>query len=72
MRIEIPVSLPLSAGITFPTAFAAPVVDGMMLLYTARPPLQSFPPFDGPSTVSCVPVDACTVVIRPRLMPYAS
>src|SRR5690606_4134698 len=28
--------------------------------------------FDGPSTVFCVAVAACTVVIRPRLMPHLS
>ena len=48
-RIEIPVNLPLSSGITLPTAFAAPVDDGMILPEAARPPLQSFK--DGPSTV---------------------
>ena len=37
-----------------PTAFAAPVVDGMMLMAAERPPFQSF--FDGPSTVFCVAV----------------
>ena len=51
-RIEIPVSLPFSSGITLPTALAAPVEDGMMLPEAARPPRQSFPPFEGPSTVS--------------------
>ena len=35
-----------------------------------RPPRQSL--FDGPSTVFCVAVAACTVVIRPRLMPKVS
>jgi hypothetical protein len=35
-----------------------------------RPPRQSF--IDGPSTVFCVAVAACTVVIRPRLMPKLS
>jgi len=37
---------------TLPTALAAPVVDGMMLHPAALPALQSFPPLDGPSTVS--------------------
>ena len=48
-RIEIPVSLPLSSGITLPTALAAPVEEGMMLPEAARPPRQSF--IEGPSTV---------------------
>eukprot|EP00969_Alexandrium_andersonii_P099773 4401322-Alexandrium_andersonii.AAC.1 len=30
-----------------------------------RPPRQSLPPRDGPSTVSWVAVMACTVVMRP-------
>ena len=30
-RIDIPVSLPLRAGMTLPTALAAPVLEGMML-----------------------------------------
>ena len=37
-----------------PTALAAPVADGMMLLLTARPPRQSL--FEGPSTVFWVAV----------------
>ena len=37
--------------ICFATAFAAPVVDGMMLVAAVRPPFQSF--FDGPSTTFC-------------------
>ena len=36
-RKLMPVSLPLSSGITSPTALAAPVVEGMMLLNTERP-----------------------------------
>jgi hypothetical protein len=52
---------------TLPTAFAAPVELGMMLALTARPPRQSF--LLGPSTVFCVAVVACTVVIKPSLMP---
>src|SRR5262249_39019665 len=36
----------------------------------ARPPRQSF--FDGPSTVSCVAVIACTVVIKPSATPQLS
>ncbi|GIL66019.1 hypothetical protein Vafri_19657, partial [Volvox africanus] len=66
-RKAIPVSLPFSSGSTLPTALAAPVEEGIMLPLTARPPRQSF--FDGPSTVFWVAVVACTVVIRPSLMP---
>mmetsp|Transcript_37529 Transcript_37529/g.110924 ORF Transcript_37529/g.110924 Transcript_37529/m.110924 type:complete len:259 (+) Transcript_37529:393-1169(+) len=66
-RNAMPVSLPLRSGITTPTALAAPVDEGMMLPLTARPPRQSF--LDGPSTVFCVAVDACTVVMRPSLIP---
>merc|ERR1719230_60437 len=53
------------------TAFAAPVDDGMMLVAAARPARQSAP-FIEPSTVSCDAVVACTVVIRPCLMPNFS
>ena len=59
----MPVSFPLSAGNTLPTALAAPVAEGMMLVAAARPPRQSL--LDGPSTVFCVAVVACTVVISP-------
>ncbi len=45
----MPVNLPLRAGKTLPTALAAPVEDGMMLVLALRPPRQSF--LDGPSTV---------------------
>ena len=62
--------MPASAGITFPTAFAAPVLEGMILVAAARPPLQSF--LEGPSTVFCVAVMECTVVIRPSTMPKLS
>merc|ERR1719510_508745 len=55
---------------TFATALAAPVDEGMMLPDAARPPRQSF--FDEPSTVGCDAVMAWTVVMRPRLMPKAS
>ena len=41
-RNDIPVSLPFNAGITFPTAFAAPVDDGIMFCAAPRPPRQSF------------------------------
>src|SRR3954453_8195546 len=69
-RKLMPVSFLFSSGITTPTAFAAPVDDGMMFSRMPRPPRQSL--FDGPSTVFCVAVAACTVVIRPRLMPHLS
>merc|ERR1719235_1228937 len=71
-RKAMPVSLPFKDGITFPTAFAAPVADGMMFCDAQRPPRQSLPPRDGPSTVSCVAVIACTVVMRPSTMPNLS
>merc|ERR1719446_1571644 len=67
-RKAMPVSLPLRSGMTLPTALAAPVADGMMFWPAPRPPRQSLP--DGPSTVFCVAVVACTVVMRPSLMPY--
>ena len=70
MRNDMPVSFLFSSGITTPTAFAAPVDDGMMFSRMPRPPRQSL--LDGPSTVFCVAVAACTVVIRPRLMPHLS
>lgn len=66
----MPVSLPLSSGKTLPTAFAAPVAEGMMLAAALRPPLQSLP--EGPSTVFCVAVVECTVVIKASSMPNAS
>jgi hypothetical protein len=49
---------------------AAPVDEGMMFSRMPRPPRQSL--LLGPSTVFCVAVVACTVVIRPRLMPHLS
>src|SRR5512135_3554687 len=69
-RNAMPVSLPFRSGNTLPTALAAPVEEGMMFSRMPRPPRQSF--LDGPSTVFCVAVAACTVVIRPRLMPQLS
>src|SRR5690606_2556369 len=66
----MPVSFLLSDGITTPTALAAPVDEGMMFSRMPRPPRQSL--LLGPSTVFCVAVAACTVVIRPRLMPHLS
>merc|ERR1719454_762735 len=68
-RNAMPVSLPLRAGSTLPTALAAPVDDGMMFWPAPRPPRQSLP--DGPWTVFCVAVVACTVVMRPLTMPYS-
>src|ERR1700712_372939 len=69
-RNDMPVSFLFSSGMTTPTALAAPVDDGMMFSRMPRPPRQSL--LDGPSTVFCVAVVACTVVIRPRLMPKVS
>src|SRR5690606_31342934 len=69
-RNDMPVSFLLSSGITTPTALAAPVDDGMMFSRMPRPPRQSL--LLGPSTVFWVAVAACTVVIRPRLMPHLS
>merc|ERR1739844_711272 len=71
-RKAMPVSLPFTAGSTLPTALAAPVDDGMMFCEAQRPPRQSFPPREGPSTVSCVAVMAWTVVIRPSTIPNLS
>merc|ERR550514_1237304 len=68
----MPVSLPLSEGMTLPTALAAPVAEGMMFCDAQRPPRQSLPPREGPSTVSWVAVIACTVVMRPSTMPNLS
>merc|ERR1719451_283127 len=58
-------------GKALATALAAPVDDGMMLVAAARPARQSAP-FMEPSTVSCDAVVACTVVMRPCLMPNFS
>src|SRR5450759_2993780 len=69
-RKAIPVSFLFNSGITTPTALAAPVDDGMMFSRIPRPPRQSL--LDGPSTVFWVAVAACTVVIRPRLIPQVS
>ena len=86
-RNAMPVSLPLSDGMTLPTALAAPVEDGMMLYAAPRPPRQSLA--DGPSTaprcqrrrinkeekngpVFWVAVVAWTVVMRPSIMPNLS
>ena len=64
------VSLPFREGMTFPTALAAPVEDGMILLPTARPPRQSL--LEGPSTVFCVAVVEWIVLINPSTMPNSS
>lgn len=48
----IPVSFPFNSLITNPTALAAPVVEGIIFVLAALPALQSFPPFDDPSTVN--------------------
>src|SRR5215469_18295825 len=69
-RNAIPVNLPLSSGMTLPTALAAPVLEGMILLPAARPARQSL--FEGPSTVFWVAVMAWTVVIRPSTIPNLS
>jgi hypothetical protein len=69
-RKDMPVSFLFSDGMTTPTALAAPVLLGMMFSRMPRPPRQSL--LLGPSTVFCVAVAACTVVIRPRLMPHLS
>merc|ERR1719231_1995031 len=58
-------------GYAFATALAAPVDEGMMFAEAARPARQSAP-FIEPSTVSCDAVAACTVVMRPCLMPNFS
>lgn len=49
-RKAIPVSLPLRAGMTLPTALAAPVEEGMMLAAAPRPPRQSLA--EGPAGTS--------------------
>merc|ERR1740117_239787 len=69
-RKDIPVNFPFNSGMTFPTALAAPVPEGMMLWHPARPPRQSF--LEGPSTVCCVAVTAWTVVMRPSFKPNSS
>jgi len=68
--MDMPVSLPLSSGRTLPTAFAAPVEEGMMFCAAVRPPRQSLT--DTPSRIFWVGVTEWTVVIRPSLMPKFS
>ena len=60
-RRDIPVNLPDRSGMTFPTALAAPVVEGMIFPEAARPPRQSF--LEVPSTVFWLPVMECTVAV---------
>src|SRR6478672_11387164 len=69
-RNAMPVSLPLSCGSTRAAALAAPVEAGMMFCGAPRPPRQSF--LLGPSTVGCVAVIACTVVMSPSARPKLS
>merc|ERR550537_2036721 len=71
-RKAMPVSLPLSDGMTLPTALAAPVEAGMMFSLAQRPARQSLPPRDGPSTESWFAVIACTVVIKPSVISQLS
>merc|ERR1712054_151141 len=71
-RKAIPVNFPFRAGKHLPTAFAAPVDEGMIFCDAQRPPRQSLPPRLGPSTVSCVAVIAWTVVIKPSFRPKFS
>merc|ERR1719313_3195201 len=58
-------------GYALATALAAPVEDGMMLAEAARPARQSAP-FMDESTTTWEAVAACTVVMRPCLMPNFS
>merc|ERR1719356_1232262 len=58
-------------GYAFATALAAPVEDGIMFIEAARPARQSLP-FIELSTTICDAVAACTVVMRPCLMPNFS
>merc|ERR1719515_92364 len=58
-------------GYAFATALAAPVEDGIMLAEAARPARQSLP-FIELSTTIWEAVAACTVVMRPCLIPNFS
>merc|ERR1719502_840683 len=58
-------------GYAFATALAAPVEDGMMFAEAARPARQSLP-FIELSTTIWEAVAACTVVMRPCLIPNFS
>ena len=66
-RKAMPVILPFRDGITRPTALAAPVEVGMMLLRMERPVRQSLPPRE--STAFCLAVEAWMVDIRDCSMP---
>ena len=69
---DIPVSFPNKDGITFPTALAAPVDEGIIFPEAALPALQSFPPLHGPSQVIWVEVIEWQVVISPSTIPHLS
>src|ERR1700736_5453805 len=68
-RSEMPWNLPLSSGRTRATACAAPVVVGMIDMVAARPRRRSL---WGASSSTWSLVYACTVVMKPVSMPYAS
>ena len=68
-RIAMPSSLPLSFGITSPTAVAAPVVVGIMLTAAARARRRSL---CGKSWTGWSFVYECTVEAKPRLIPNRS
>ena len=70
-RKDMPVSLPFSSGMALPTALAAPVVEGIMLLNTERPVRRSRLPARE-STAFCLAVAECMVDISPRSMPKRS
>merc|ERR1719461_379586 len=69
-RKAIPVNLPFNSGMTLPTALAAPVEAGMMLVEAARPSRHFLA--EGPSTVFWVAVKAWMVVIKPSSIPKLS
>lgn len=69
-RNAIPVSLPFNSGSTIPTAFAAPVEDGIIFIEAARPARQSFPPLEDESTTCWVAVAEWIVVINPSAIPH--
>ena len=69
-RKAMPVSLPFRAGMTRPTAWAAPVVEGMMLPSRERPVRQSR--LERASTGFCLAVAAWMVTMRPCSMPKLS
>ena len=66
----MPVMRPFSSGMTSPTAFAAPVVEGMMLPSTLRPVRQSLPPRE--STGFCFAVAEWMVDMSACSMPKVS